>query len=342
MKKYVGDTGLRNLIGKIKGKLDEKADKAELAIQSNPNLLDNWYFVGGGSQQGGGQLPINQCSRTDYKNNRVEFSIDRYFIEGYPDVSLKKDGIYIDNTNSDIDALMIQRLDHYYLEQLIGKTVTVSSLTNENELNYKVYHINDDFTNYIIGGNDECANAVILTLASATDFQAYRQVILPNTACKIVAAKFEIGDHQTLAHKENGNWVLNDPPPDYATELAKCQRYQLALGANSPYSTVGYATAHNETLLIAETSLPVTMRARPSIKYDGENFDTHGGLYTDVGKDYGSGIKIISANINQINTNWISLSLYVSPDTPVEQYKIYKIVGLCKDGLPILIIDANL
>lgn len=27
---------------------------------SNPNLLDNWYFVGGGSQQGGGQLPINQ------------------------------------------------------------------------------------------------------------------------------------------------------------------------------------------------------------------------------------------------------------------------------------------
>ena len=25
-----------------------------------PNLLDNWYFVGGGSQQGGGQFPINQ------------------------------------------------------------------------------------------------------------------------------------------------------------------------------------------------------------------------------------------------------------------------------------------
>ena len=29
----------------------------------NRNLLDNWYFVGGGSQQGGGKLPINQRSR---------------------------------------------------------------------------------------------------------------------------------------------------------------------------------------------------------------------------------------------------------------------------------------
>ena len=29
----------------------------------NPNLLDNWYFVGGGSQQGGGQFPINQRAR---------------------------------------------------------------------------------------------------------------------------------------------------------------------------------------------------------------------------------------------------------------------------------------
>ena len=26
----------------------------------NRNLLDNWYFVGGGSQQGGELLPINQ------------------------------------------------------------------------------------------------------------------------------------------------------------------------------------------------------------------------------------------------------------------------------------------
>lgn len=33
---------------------------------SRPNLLDNWYFVGGGSQQGGGQFPINQRGKTSW------------------------------------------------------------------------------------------------------------------------------------------------------------------------------------------------------------------------------------------------------------------------------------
>ncbi len=42
--------------------------------------------------------------------------------------------------------------------------------------------------------------------------------------------KLELGPVQTLAHKdENGNWILNDPPPSKALELAKCQRYQRVL-----------------------------------------------------------------------------------------------------------------
>lgn len=46
------------------------------------------------------------------------------------------------------------------------------------------------------------------------------------TDYKFYAAKLELSTTQTLARQdENGNWVLNDPPPDKATELAKCQRY---------------------------------------------------------------------------------------------------------------------
>lgn len=41
-----------------------------------------------------------------------------------------------------------------------------------------------------------------------------------------IAAKLELGPVQTLAHQNaDGNWVLNDPPPNKALELAKCQRY---------------------------------------------------------------------------------------------------------------------
>lgn len=46
----------------------------------------------------------------------------------------------------------------------------------------------------------------------------------------IIAAKLELGGAQTLAHQgKDGNWILNDPPPNYALERAKCQRYFLRM-----------------------------------------------------------------------------------------------------------------
>ena len=47
-------------------------------------------------------------------------------------------------------------------------------------------------------------------------------VSMTGTTLYIYAVKLEIGDTQTLAREENGQWVLNDPPPNYALELAKC------------------------------------------------------------------------------------------------------------------------
>ena len=46
------------------------------------------------------------------------------------------------------------------------------------------------------------------------------------TTVFVKAIKLELGSQQTLAHQDAaGNWVLNDPPPDKALELLKCQRY---------------------------------------------------------------------------------------------------------------------
>lgn len=50
----------------------------------------------------------------------------------------------------------------------------------------------------------------------------------PAGTAQLVAAKLELGSVQTLASKSTtGEWVLNDPDPDYATELVKCQRYAI-------------------------------------------------------------------------------------------------------------------
>lgn len=58
-------------------------------------------------------------------------------------------------------------------------------------------------------------------------FRVYRPS-LDGEAVPVIAAKVELGDKQTLARKDaDGNWVLNDPPPNKALELAKCQRYQI-------------------------------------------------------------------------------------------------------------------
>ena len=67
-----------------------------------------------------------------------------------------------------------------------------------------------------------------------------------NKQYTVAAAKLELGDAQTLAKQdENGNWVLNDPPPDFGQELAKCQRYyQLFSSADArPSSLADYRPA---------------------------------------------------------------------------------------------------
>ena len=57
---------------------NESLAKRNIAIRRN--LLDNWYFVGGGSQQGGGQFPINQRGETS-RSGSGGF-IDRWKLSG--------------------------------------------------------------------------------------------------------------------------------------------------------------------------------------------------------------------------------------------------------------------
>ena len=77
----------------------------------------------------------------------------------------------------------------------------------------------------------------------------------------IKAAKLEPGPTQTLAHKDAaGNWVLNDPPPDPAMELLKCQRYYIK-------SYIRYVCTKGKIFHQALTNVlfPVRMRGQPTV-----------------------------------------------------------------------------
>lgn len=82
----------------------------------------------------------------------------------------------------------------------------------------------------------------------------------------IKAVKLELGSVQTLAHQDaDGNWVLNDPPPNYQQELAKCQRYQVKIGEDAGEMAVGVGyrvgTTNRRRFFIPT---PVTMKDAPS------------------------------------------------------------------------------
>lgn len=229
------------------------------ARHSNPNLLDNWYFVGGGSQQGGGRFPINQRGLTTYTVS--EYAIDRWIVHGNHTISLTPDGLLLPTTGLSFYQV-IER------SRLGGSTVATLSVLTDKDcdiwLNFGTVSGLTTGKMHVISGVDTSTDEIIRGCFFNTS-----QEIPENT--HLIAAKLELGPHQTLAHQDaDGNWVLNDPPPKYGEELAKCQRYQTDLNIfHSGYARFGLGYAYAETLAYVQIPLPTTIRAFPTVEMSG-------------------------------------------------------------------------
>lgn len=244
-----------------------KADVSYVNTFVRPNLLDNGYFVGGGSQQGGGQFPINQQGMTTYTG--IKYTIDRWKIEGgdsTANVALTSSGITI-NGGTGATNFFRQKTDLF----LTGKVCTWSVLTADGILYSKTgtvvasgvsAYLGTPFGNIRINSGGSSPGSTDCGISICVD---------KGKTVSVVAAKLEIGDTQTLAHQENGAWVLNEVP-NYQQELAKCQRYFIKLGyrSGSTYlSPIGSGYASSATSFRVMIPLPVTMRTSPSIEYVG-------------------------------------------------------------------------
>lgn len=101
---------------------------------------------------------------------------------------------------------------------------------------------------------------------------------------KLVAVKLEMGSQQTLAHQEDGVWVL-DEIPDYGEELTKCMRYLQII--STPYDTSGNGVAigyaNNTVDLWVPIPLAMPMRISPT-----PTIPTGGVALLKVGKTSGS------------------------------------------------------
>lgn len=170
------------------------------------NLLDNWYFVGGGTD---GNFPVNQRAITDYTNEG--YNVDRW-ICNEAGVSVVENGISIP-----AGVYFFQRLPG---KLLAGKTVTMSVLFADGDLVSgtgtvstsgiaNIYPLNNNVRLYSENNSE-------------TNFIAF--VVYVGTARTISAMKLELGETQTLARQTDSGWELLEIP-DYVTELLKCQPY---------------------------------------------------------------------------------------------------------------------
>ena len=186
----------------------------------NRNLLDNAYFVGGGSQQGGGQFPINQRGQTSWIGNGIH--LDRWYEEQSVAGSIEADGYHVGPGQT-----VIQRHTVSEARQFLGKTITVSCLLSDGTFAANTGTVPENIEE---GVEISCdlkpgVHFIFTYFYSASSYQFGRIQNTSGSEIIVVACKAELGPTQTLAYQdEDGNWQLFETP-DYVEELAKCQRY---------------------------------------------------------------------------------------------------------------------
>lgn len=219
----------------------------------NPNLLDNWYFGRPVNQRNGyyipagvkyntlswtevgttdkaypvigyiGQDPLIAVNGTNYivgKSVQVPgycvagYTIDRWKLDVGGAVTLedgciclKKSGTYWGEYFADFD-------------QFIGMTLTGSVLLSDGTLRTGSFVYNGSVNQAQTFFSSELG--FYIQKLSNSQTQCEINSLVENV--KIKAIKLELGDTQTLAHKENGVWVLNEIP-DFGEQLRRCTYY---------------------------------------------------------------------------------------------------------------------
>lgn len=194
-----------------------------LQAKPNPNLLDNWYFVGGGSQQGGGQFPINHRAQIT-KTGQGAF-IDRWFNTSIDTTSeLQSDGLVV--TASSNGAAYIQQDIEW--ESLRGQTVTYSALySNSGTVGFAtgtgtIPTAAGSSTITVVNFNPQVPNGAGCGLYVMASGALRAQIgITAGHTLKIIAVKLELGSMQTLARQVNNVWTIIDAP-NREEQLLKC------------------------------------------------------------------------------------------------------------------------
>ncbi len=206
--------------------VDNSVDYAN--ANSNRNLLDNPFFT------------INQRSFTS--GSTVAYTVDRWKNNTSGSTVSLSSGVISIPAN----CVFLQLMDTDLYASLVGKTVTLSVMYSDGNIESGSITVPSSGATYASGTPRLAMNG------TSKSFYCY-----PNSAISVKAFKLELGSYSTL---------INDVPPDYGEELAKCQYYYREIKCTTTgYAMIGFATAATAF----QACLPYTMRVRPSITYSG-------------------------------------------------------------------------
>lgn len=193
---------------------------ATKAFPCNPNLLDNWYF----------RNPVNQRGQAEYTGSGGGniYCIDRWAVQ-FEGTKYTVATATLSTTSETNVGQMNCMLPNNEAMQFVGKQMTFSLLVDNTDGVDVTLNVRDRtrwshlLPPKIGSGNLITTTGVFGTLNSGENIQI--SIVVPKgKSVNLIAAKLELGSQQTLAHQENGVWVLNEIPK-FGEQLAACQRY---------------------------------------------------------------------------------------------------------------------
>lgn len=274
-------------------------------VPYNPNLLDNWYFA----------QPINQRGQTAYTQEQ-QYCVDRWVQRGGGTVTLTEEGLHSSATYA--FAGVMQGLENGK-KNLAGKIVTFSVLLHNVSGGAVTIGITNGagagFVGVFIAEKQTATEGLIFVTATIPKNLANESLNVAvvtkegsESEFTIKAVKLELGSIQTLAHKDaEGNWVLNDPPPNPATELAKYQRYFYRVGLESGNVHHGVGISSNTFRCLVTMPTPVTMRTNPTVTITGKVYLSNGAAPNVLVKEIAAAFKT--------GVNASAIQLYVDTES---------------------------
>lgn len=250
-----------------------------------------------------GAFQINQRGQDSYTGT-WSYCFDGWVLASNTTATRNSNGdIIISNTSDSLKGYILQRIEN----PIFDTESTFSLLTtdglfwttgNMDSISHNTFSEETPFGNITVEYGSDNRQYVAVTLNEG------QSITLP--ASKGDVAKFEDGNTQTLAYQdEDGNWqLLPQPESDYATQLAKCQRYFRSFNAWTKFEA-DYIDANRVSF-----SIPGDMRIDPTVTGDWgvyTGFTLQNGFVLEGHRTGSNLVVVASKESHGLTTAWLGV-----------------------------------